>query len=116
MSSKRQSHFSCRGRVTFVRGRLQNEGVLPLEEVELPGYVAGGERIVSRYHHYLRGKPKGSKISSGWISGTSQRVFFTLKSLLPSLDAGDVPLRRCSSAQHPAERFTLWARANPTPK
>lgn len=51
--------------VTFARRRLQNEGVLLLEEVQLPGHVAGGERIVSCYHHYLRGEREGSKISSG---------------------------------------------------
>lgn len=39
--------------------------MLPLEEMQLPRHVAGGERIVSCYHHYLRGKREGSKSQFG---------------------------------------------------
>jgi len=53
--------------------------MFPLEEVQLPGHVAGSQRVVSCYHHYLRGKHK----RSASVLGALQRV-------LPSRDAGDV--------------------------
>lgn len=65
--------------VTFAGRRLQNQSMFPLEEVQLPGHVAGSQRVVSCYHHYLRGKHK----RSASVLGALQRV-------LPSRDAGDV--------------------------
>lgn len=66
--------------VTFAGRRLQNERVFPLEEVQLPGHVAGGQRVVSCYHHYLRGKYK-----------RSVTFLWALRRVLPSRDVGDVP-------------------------